>query len=73
MVKPFRFEDFRFSCAAIIPVALLNSFILSRMNMAKQRYRSEILAPYIDQKNPDGGVRAWTDLGDRHPDFVYML
>ena len=32
-----------------------------------------MLAKYADSKSPDGGVEAWMDLGDRHPDFVYAL
>jgi hypothetical protein len=43
------------------------------MNKSKQRRRNEILAPYVDEKNPDGGVTAWMELGDKHPDFRYAI
>ena len=43
------------------------------MNKSKQRRRNEILAPYIDDKNADGGEKAWTELGDKHPDFRYTI
>jgi hypothetical protein len=53
--------------------SLTNAILLTRMNASKQQRRSEILAPYIDEKNLDGGVRAWIELGDRHPDFRYAV
>jgi len=53
--------------------SLTNAILLTRMNASKQQRRSEILAPYIDEKNLDGGVRAWIELGDRHPDFRYAI
>lgn len=52
---------------------LANALLLNHMNKTKQRRRNEILAPYVDSKNPDGGVKAWMELGDRHPDFRYKL
>ena len=26
-----------------------------------------------EQGEDDGNLRAWSELGDRHPDFVYKL
>jgi len=49
------------------------AILLTHMNASKQRRRNEILAPYVDDKNPDGGVRAWMELGDKHPDFRYTI
>jgi hypothetical protein len=43
------------------------------MTKRKQRNRTEILAPYVTEKEPDGGIRAWVELGDRHPDFKYVI
>jgi hypothetical protein len=53
--------------------SLTNAILLTRMNACKRQRRSEILAPYIDEKNLDGGVMAWIELGDRHPDFRYAI
>jgi hypothetical protein len=66
-------NDFRPSCTIIVFGSLVNAILLTRMNTSKQRRRGEILAPYVDDKNPDGGVRAWTELGDKHPDFRYIM
>ena len=27
----------------------------------------------MGMERKDGGERAWTELGDRHPDFVYAI
>jgi hypothetical protein len=43
------------------------------MNASKQRQRNEILAPFVDKNNSDGGVKAWMELGDKHPDFRYTI
>ncbi|KIM42076.1 hypothetical protein M413DRAFT_410689 [Hebeloma cylindrosporum] len=61
-----------FSVLSIV-LAILNAFVLSYMTKRKQRKRSEILAPYVTEKEPDGGVRAWVELGDRHPDFKFVI
>jgi len=70
--KLFSLDDF---LSAIF--TFLGSFacaiLLTQMNASKQRRRHEILAPYIDDKNPDGGTRAWMELGDKHPDFKYTI
>lgn len=55
----------------IVAGALVNAAFLTRMNTKKRLNRDKLLAPYIDDK--DGGVRAWMELGDEHPDFVYTL
>ncbi|KAH9476723.1 putative transporter [Psilocybe cubensis] len=56
-----------------IVLAIVNASILSWKNKNKERTRQEVLAPYATESEPDGGVRAWVDLGDRHPDFRYTL
>jgi len=33
--------------------------------------REELLEKY--NKDEDGGLRAWMELGDEHPDFRYTL
>jgi hypothetical protein len=66
-------NDFRPSCTIVVLGSSANAIFLIRMNTLKQRRRGEILAPYVDDKNPDGGVRAWTELGDKHPDFRYIV
>ncbi|KIM78028.1 hypothetical protein PILCRDRAFT_76059 [Piloderma croceum F 1598] len=60
-------------CTIVVLGSSANAIFLIRMNTLKQRRRGEILAPYVDDKNPDGGVRAWTELGDKHPDFRYIV
>jgi len=60
-------------CGAIVFAALVNTLLLSHMNVSKKFHRNEILAPYIDEKNLDGGEKAWRELGDTHPDFRYIL
>ncbi|EAU90005.1 hypothetical protein CC1G_05921 [Coprinopsis cinerea okayama7 len=50
-----------------------NIFLLMWLQKRKEKNRDKILAPYVTEKEPDGGERAWIDLGDRHPDFKYAL
>ncbi|KAK7056857.1 hypothetical protein VNI00_002574 [Paramarasmius palmivorus] len=57
--------------ASIVVLAIINALYLSRQNRLKKERRAEILAPYATAEEPDGGERAWMDLGDRHPDFKY--
>lgn len=53
-------------------LTVINAGMLHYANKRKERNREEILAPYAaDEK--DGGTRAWVELGDRHPDFRYVL
>ena len=52
---------------------------LSWRNKVKKRpgVRTKLLQKYVmDEKEIDddnGGLTAWIELGDRHPDFVYTL
>ncbi|KXN92712.1 hypothetical protein AN958_06990 [Leucoagaricus sp. SymC.cos] len=62
--------DLVFSVLAVVFTAL-NVAILYYKNQRKRRLRAEILAPYAGEKEPDGGLRAWVELGDKHPDFIY--
>ncbi|TDL17656.1 MFS general substrate transporter [Rickenella mellea] len=62
--------DLTFECCIIV-LSLLNVVVLSWATERKQNHRNELLAPYVDEKTPDGGDRAWAELGDQHPDFRY--
>ncbi|KAF9025133.1 MFS general substrate transporter [Hymenopellis radicata] len=59
----------------IIVGAGLNAVYLTRLNARKQKDRAKILAPYLESGDVkgDGGMRAWMELGDRHPDFRYTI
>ena len=54
---------------------------LSWRNKVKKRpgVRAKLLQKYaapeqgISSDDDDGGLSAWIELGDRHPDFVYTL
>ncbi|KAI0081283.1 MFS general substrate transporter [Panus rudis PR-1116 ss-1] len=64
-----------FSIVVVIGSAC-NALYLARENRKKVERREEILEPYLEWDKPshiDGGERAWTELGDRHPDFRYSL
>ena len=60
-------------------LSLVNVAYLSLRNKVKKRpeERAELLEKYIalgnKQAEEDGKSRAWIELGDRHPDFVYTL
>ncbi|KAF5329232.1 hypothetical protein D9619_009310 [Psilocybe cf. subviscida] len=57
----------------VIVLALVNAAYLKFRTRQKLRNRDQILAPYITDKEPNGGLEAWLNLGDRHPDFKYIL
>ncbi|KAF8183429.1 MFS general substrate transporter [Pholiota molesta] len=57
----------------IILLSLINAAYLHYQNKQKKEHRAKLLAPYDTTKDADGGVQAWVDLGDRHPDFRYIL
>ena len=50
---------------------------LSWRNKVKKRpgVRTKLLQKYAtaDKETVDGGLRAWAELGDKHPDFVYTI
>ena len=70
-------------------ISLVNVAYLSLRNKAKKRpgERAKLLEKYVgatrkhlegeEEKeghdDHDGKLRAWIELGDRHPDFVYTL
>ncbi|KAF8159947.1 MFS general substrate transporter [Crassisporium funariophilum] len=60
---------------ALVAIAfcIINSIWLIRSNKRKRSTRAQLLAPYSDEKEGDGGLNAWVELGDRHPDFRYIL
>ncbi|PPR06290.1 hypothetical protein CVT24_001096 [Panaeolus cyanescens] len=65
--------DLCFVSSAIL-LSVINALYLADQNSKKKQRRQELLAPYIESEK--GGVdegRAWDELGDRHPDFVYVL
>lgn len=57
----------------MMALTMINALLLIRLNRQKKAKRAEILAPYASQDEPDGGLRAWNALGDRHPDFRYVI
>ena len=67
------------SSILIIVLALVNVAYLSWRNKVKKRpeERAKLLAKYCKAKDDaddgGGGLDAWMELGDRHPDFVYTL
>ena len=61
------------SQVGIILLAVINAVYLNYQNKNKKANRAQILGRYDTSKHADGGVWAWVDLGDRHPDFHYML
>jgi MFS family permease len=60
-------------CITPVFLAIINALILARKNKIKKEKRLELLAPYSTEGEPDGGLRAWMELGDKHPDFKYTL
>ena len=51
---------------------------LSWRNKVKKRpgVRAKLLQNYVSAEKgiaDEGGLSAWIELGDRHPDFVYTL
>ena len=58
---------------------LVNVAYLSWKNKVKKRpeVRAKLLEKYVTAdkggEDSDGGLTAWIELGDRHPDFMYML
>jgi len=64
------------SSLLVIMGCLLNVAFLSWRNNVKKRpeVRQQLLEKYATGEKGDGGsLSAWTELGDRHPDFVYTL
>jgi predicted MFS family arabinose efflux permease len=63
----------------VIVISLVNMAYLSFRNKAKKQpeKRAELLDKYMVANErgeyDDGKLRAWIELGDRHPDFVYTL
>ena len=56
--------------------SLMNMAYLSWRNKVKKRpgVRTKLLQKYaVAEKEIDGGLNAWIELGDRHPDFVYTI
>jgi len=62
-----------YSTISMISLAIINAIMLTYANKRKKEKRAEILAPFSTEKEPDGGVAAWIELGDRHPDFRYVI
>ena len=55
--------------------SFVNVVYLSWRNKIKKRpeKRAELLDKYKRNEDDEGGLDAWIELGDRHPDFVYTL
>lgn len=64
-------------CAGILLGVTINYAWLRYANHYKSTHRSRILEPYdpdghgLDPNSPEH-LRAWTELGDKHPDFKYV-
>jgi hypothetical protein len=56
---------------------LVNVAYLSWRNKVKKRpgVREKLLEKYViaGKECGDGGLKAWIELGDQHPDFMYTL
>ena len=65
------------SSVGILVFSMLNVLCLYYATRQKQTRRTELLAPYVKNEDPDapldGGDKAWTELGDKHPDFRYAI
>ena len=71
-------NPFWFSCILTFLMSFVNMSYLSWRNKVKKRpgVREKLLEGYMgsfDKESVDGGLHAWTELGDQHPDFVYTL
>ena len=62
------------SAIVLVIIALVNVAYLSWKNKVKKRpeERKKLLEKYM-VLGEDGNLKAWIELGDRHPDFVYTL
>jgi hypothetical protein len=64
------------SSILVVVGSLINIAYLSWRNKIKKRpgERAKLLEKYVvTDDDDDGGLKAWMELGDRHPDFVYTL
>lgn len=61
------------STLMMIVLTIMNALMLTQLNKRKKTKRAEILAPYATEEEPEGGLHAWVELGDRHPDFQYVI
>lgn len=62
------------SSALIVFFSIVNVLYLKRATQSKKKRRDELLRPYMSEDSrADGGEIAWTELGDRHPDFRYAF
>ena len=66
------------SCIFVAVGSFINMAYLSWRNKVKKRpgVRAKLLQKYVSAEKgiaDDGGLRAWIELGDRHPDFVYTI
>jgi len=69
--------NFVFSIVIVVG-SLVNMAYFSWRNKDKKRpgVRAKLLEKYVTAEKEgedDGRLKAWTELGDRHPDFVYTF
>lgn len=67
---------FEYSSILIVVGSLVNVAYFSWRNKVKKlpEVRAKLLEKYVTaEKEDDGGLEAWIELGDRHPDFMYTL
>ena len=64
-----------YSTVLVVVFCGIDALYLAWAQREKERSRAQLLAPYVVDPNSqsDGGEKAWTELGDRHPDFKYAL
>ncbi|KAF9003195.1 MFS general substrate transporter [Hymenopellis radicata] len=58
----------------IVVGAVINGLYLSHQNKNKFRRRVQLLGSYVDAElKQKGSSKAWMELGDRYPDFMYTI
>ncbi|KAF9440246.1 MFS general substrate transporter [Macrolepiota fuliginosa MF-IS2] len=64
--------DLTFSVLTIVLV-FVNVAVLHYKNWQKRQLHNKLLTPCVnnDEKESDGSLKAWMELGDRHSNFMY--
>ena len=77
LLSPYFFNTISTLNSSIVIVvgSFVNVAYLSWRNKVKKRpeERAKLLDKYKGNDDGEGGLDAWMELGDRHPDFVYTL
>ncbi|PPQ66134.1 hypothetical protein CVT24_000221 [Panaeolus cyanescens] len=59
--------------STLVLLSVVNVAYLAHKNKLKTQRKEELLAPFVSQTGECDDEKAWNELGDRHPDFVYIL